>query len=76
MLLALATPQLVARRYARLVIGSGDGAFARLATAARELHVPVLVVARADGCSNRLRRFDHVFVETDCAAACHASTVG
>jgi hypothetical protein len=63
MLLALAQPELVARRYARVVIGSGDGVFASVAGAIQRLGVHVLVVARSDGCSHRLRRFDHAFVD-------------
>ena len=62
MLLSLSPPELVVRRYARLVVGSGDGIFASRANAARDLGVDVLVVARADGCSRRLRRFPHVLL--------------
>ena len=63
MLLGLAAPDFVARRYNRLVIGSGDGAFGSLARATRLAGLDVLVVARADGCARRLRKFPHVFVE-------------
>jgi uncharacterized LabA/DUF88 family protein len=63
MLLSLAEPDFVAGRYDRVVIGSGDGVFATLAHAVQERGVDVLVVARADGCSARLRRFTHVFVD-------------
>ncbi len=58
-LLSLAPAHHVARRYARLVVGSGDGIFAARAQSARDLGARVLVVARADGCSYRLRRFEH-----------------
>jgi hypothetical protein len=63
MLLALASPEFVARRYDRLVIGSGDGAFVSLARATRLAGVDVLVVARADGCARRLQKFPHVFLD-------------
>jgi hypothetical protein len=59
MLLSLAPPEFVARRYRRLVIGSGDGIFAARARATTELGVQVLVVAREGGCSRRLQRFEH-----------------
>ena len=62
MLLSLAPPELIVRRYARLVIGSGDHIFAARANTARALGVQVLVVARAGGCSARLRRFEHVLL--------------
>ena len=47
MLLSLASAELVANRYARLVIGSGDHIFSSRAQAARDLGAQVLVVARA-----------------------------
>ena len=59
MLLSHAPPELVAKRYDRLVVGSGDGIFAARAHAAHDLGVDVLVVARDDGCSWRLRCFEH-----------------
>ncbi len=62
MLLSLAPPELVVRRYSRLVIGSGDHIFAARAHAARALGVEVLVVARAGGSSLRLRAFEHVLL--------------
>ena len=62
MLLSLAPPELIVRRYARLVVGSGDGIFAARANTARALGVDVLVVARAGRCSSRLRRFPHVLL--------------
>ena len=62
MLLSHAPPELVVRRYARLVIGSGDGIFATRANATRALGVDVLVVARAGSCSSRLRKFQHVLL--------------
>lgn len=65
MLLSLAPPELVASRYARLVIGSGDHIFSERAQAARDLGAQVLVVARADGCSSRLRGFDRVLLGPD-----------
>jgi hypothetical protein len=61
-LLARAAPEFVASRYGRLVVGSGDHIFASRAHAVRELGADVLVVARADGCSSRLYRFDHQFL--------------
>ena len=65
MLLSLASAELVANRYARLVIGSGDHIFSSRAQAARDLGAQVLVVARADGCSSCLCAFDHVFLGSD-----------
>ena len=62
MLLSHAPPELVVRRYARLVIGSGDGILATRANATRDLGVDVLVVARAGSCSSRLRKFPHVLL--------------
>jgi hypothetical protein len=59
MLLSLAPPELVVKRYGRLVVGSGDGIFAARATHAHDLGVRVLVVARDGGCSWMLRRFEH-----------------
>jgi hypothetical protein len=47
-LLAEAEPQFVARRFGRLVIGSGDHGFIANACAARRTGVGVLVVARPD----------------------------
>ena len=57
MLLSLAPPELVARRYDRLVIGSGDGIFLRRARAARDRGVGVVVVARPDGVADRFARW-------------------
>src|SRR3954447_16532387 len=54
-LLAQAEPSRVAARYDRLLVGSGDGAFADVALAVRDLGTPVVVVARADSLSRRLR---------------------
>jgi hypothetical protein len=65
MLLSLAPAELVASRYARLVIGSGDHIFSERAHAARDLGAQVLVVARADGCSSRLHGFDRVLLGPD-----------
>ena len=57
MLLSLAPPEHVVKRYGRLVVGSGDGIFAARATTAHDGGVDVEVVARPDGCSSRLHRF-------------------
>lgn len=57
MLLALAPVELIARRFDRLVIGSGDGIFVSRARAVRERDVPVLVVARVGGVAERFRRW-------------------
>jgi hypothetical protein len=65
MLLSLAPPELVARRYGRLVVGSGDWIFAARAERARELGVHVQVVARADGCSRQLHQFDPIYLPLD-----------
>jgi hypothetical protein len=62
MLLAQSPPELVVKRYARLVVGSGDGIFVGRAEAALDYGVIVDVVARADGCSATLRRFDCTFL--------------
>jgi hypothetical protein len=64
-LLSLASAAMVANRYARLVIGSGDHIFSERAQAARDLGAQVLVVARADGCSSQLRAFDRVLLGPD-----------
>src|SRR5215213_11074025 len=57
MLLSLAPPEYVVKRYGRLVVGSGDAIFARRAEAVRDGGLAVDVVARPDGCSTRLHRF-------------------
>ena len=57
MLLAYASAELVARRYQRLVIGSGDGIFVGRARAVRDLGTGVLVVARSDGVATRFQRW-------------------
>ena len=54
-LLAQAEPCRVAARYDRLVIGSGDAAFADTALAVRDLDTPVAVVARPGSMSSRFR---------------------
>lgn len=64
-LLAAAAPEWVARRFARLVIASGDAAFVDLARAVRALGVAVVVVARAEGLAGRLRRAGCSVVEFD-----------
>ncbi len=64
-LLAHAPPELVVARYGRLVVGSGDGIFATRAAHAHDLGVDVLVVARADGCSWKLHRFEHRLLTDD-----------
>ncbi len=63
MLLAQAPPELVAKRYGRLVVGSGDGIFTQRARTVEDLGIPVEVVARADGCSMRLKRFGCTFLQ-------------
>lgn len=63
MLLSLAPPELVVKRFARLVVGSGDGIFAGRARTVRDQGVAVDVVARADGCSTRLQRFGCSFLQ-------------
>ena len=57
-LLACAPPELVVKRYGRLVVGSGDGIFAARAALVRDGGVTVEVVARPNGCSTRLHAFD------------------
>ena len=57
MLLSLAPPELVVKRYGRLVVGSGDAIFVRRAQIVRDAGIAVDVVARADGCSARLHTF-------------------
>ena len=57
MLLAHAPAELVVARYDRLVLGSGDGIFVRLARTVRAAGVPVLVVARSEGVAARFRRW-------------------
>lgn len=57
MLLAQAPVELIARRYDRLVIGSGDGIFVARARAARDHGVGVVVVSRPEGLANRYRRW-------------------
>jgi hypothetical protein len=54
MLLAHEPPELVARRFGRLVVGSGDHLFAARARATRDLGVPVVVVARPGSLSHEL----------------------
>ena len=56
MLLAHAPAELVARRYHRLVVGSGDGIFIARARAARALGVGVAIVAPLGGCASGFRR--------------------
>jgi hypothetical protein len=63
MLLALAPPELVVKRYGRLVIGSGDGIFVHRARTVRDHGVAVAVVARANGCSARLRPFACTYLQ-------------
>ena len=57
MLLAYGDSEFVARRYRRLVIGSGDGIFVDRARAVRDLGIEVLVVARSDGVALRFERW-------------------
>ena len=63
MLLSLAPPELVTRRYERLVIGSGDGIFAARAHAVRASGIAVLVVSRLDGCSRRFAGLDRTYLD-------------
>ena len=58
-LLAMADPEDVAARYARLVIGSGDHAFTDLALAARLLGVEVWVLARPGSLARGLEAAAH-----------------
>jgi hypothetical protein len=69
MLLSLAPPELVVKRYGRLVVGSGDGIFAARAAHAHDLGVQVLVVARDGGCSWMLRRFEHRLLNDELSLA-------
>ena len=62
MLLSLAPPQHVVKRYGRLVVGSGDAIFVHRAQAVRDGGLAVDVVARPDGCSARLHRFPCTFL--------------
>lgn len=55
-LLAAAPPEWVARRFGRLVVGSGDGIFAARAAQIRDLGVAVEVVSRSSALSGALRR--------------------
>jgi hypothetical protein len=73
MLLALAPPGLVGKRYARLVVGSGDHTFAARAHAVQDLGVHVDVVARHEGCSRRLRGFSCSFIDAADAAVALAA---
>jgi hypothetical protein len=54
-LLGAADPAWVTERFERLVIGSGDGAFAPTARTVRDCGTPVLVVSRPSSLSSRLR---------------------
>ena len=51
------------KRYDRLVIGSGDHIFVARACEVRAHNIEVDVVARPDGCSTRLHRFEPTFLE-------------
>lgn len=55
-LLSMAPAELVARRYSRLVVGSGDAIFLPRALEARSRGVGVLVVSRADGVAKGVRQ--------------------
>ena len=48
----------VARRFERLVVGSGDGVFADRLSQARAVGLSVQIVSRADALSNRLANLD------------------
>ena len=54
-LLAAAPPEWVAKRFGRLVIGSGDHIFARRARTIRDLGVQVTVVSRIDALAGALQ---------------------
>lgn len=56
MLLSQASPDFVASRYDRLVIGSGDAVFAPRAKAVRDRGLPVVIISRAESMSRRLLR--------------------
>lgn len=58
-LLRHADPDFVARRFWRLVVGSGDGIFADLLEASESGGVEVLVVSRRESLSHLLARFPH-----------------
>jgi hypothetical protein len=57
MLLSLAPPEWVVKRFDRLVIGSGDGIFSGCARRVRRGGVAVEIVSRSSGCSKKLHRF-------------------
>lgn len=60
-LLEVATPEHIAARYDRLVIGSGDGAFASLADEARRLGTEVVAIAPHGSLARATREAaDHV----------------
>ena len=63
LLLSLAPEALVASRYQRLVIGSGDGIFGDRARAVRDRGVEVDVVAPRGGCSYRLWGFAPTLID-------------
>ena len=65
MLLSHAPPELIVKRYDRLVVGSGDGIFATRAYHAYDLGIDVLVVSRPASCSWKLRALDHRFLSND-----------
>jgi hypothetical protein len=58
-LLAYAQPDFVARRFGRVVIGSGDGAFSDLARELQQRNLRVVCVARGNSLSMRLKRHVH-----------------
>ena len=62
MLLSLALPELITLRYGRLVVGSGDGIFAARASDAQQRGVKVRVVTRPESCSQRLLRFEPIWL--------------
>ena len=63
MLLANAPVELVTRRYARLVVGSGDGIFVARAREVRERGVGVVVIAPPEGVAARFRRWAFPVIE-------------
>jgi hypothetical protein len=64
-LLENAPAEFVARRYGRLVIGSGDHKFVRRARELRDRRVGVLVVAPAGGCASGFRRHGFPVLDFD-----------
>jgi hypothetical protein len=68
MLLAQAPAELLAKRFTRLVIGSGDAIFLARAKAARDHGVGVAVISRPTACSGVFRKNGFPVLEFDDAA--------